>query len=144
MESDASDCHARRVIRTVNAFGSVVKREHRVMNDPHVEQLRYRLQTTETIEYKNAKPIQGTHALFDWRLENNQLTLTMKQHFASAEEAKQAAHDFLRSWELHVNLDEGKKQSRLNTLTPTLLTEIHRRLVRSMRCRHEALWHRSL
>lgn len=79
------------------------------MNDPHVEHLRYRLETTETLGFKDPDPIEGTNDIFDWQLEDSELTLNMKQHFASEEEAQQAVSDFLRSWELYVNLYEGRE-----------------------------------
>lgn len=78
------------------------------MNDPHVQQLRYRLGTSNGLKFKDPEPISDATDIFDWRLEDAELTLTMKQHFASEAEAKQAVSGFLRNWEMDLNLRHGR------------------------------------
>jgi hypothetical protein len=79
------------------------------MNDPHVVWLRYRLETTESLGFQDPDPIEGTTDTFDWRLDGGELTLNMKQYFASVEEARETVGGFLRSWELDVGLQQGRE-----------------------------------
>jgi hypothetical protein len=70
------------------------------MNDPHVEWLVYRLETAATLVFQNPEPREDDTSSFHLRLEDGRLTVTMKDHYASVEEARRAVWPFLDAWEL--------------------------------------------
>jgi hypothetical protein len=58
------------------------------MNDPHVEWLVYRLETAATLVFQKPEPREDDTSSFHLRLEDGGLTVTMKDHYASVEEAR--------------------------------------------------------
>jgi hypothetical protein len=82
------------------------------MNDPHVESLLYRLDTDPTLVFQNPPPLDYETPDFRLRLEDGLLTVTMKGHYASAEEAQRVVQPFLDAWELDFALARGKREMR--------------------------------
>lgn len=82
------------------------------MRDPHVESLTYRLQPGETSQYVDPPRVEGATEEFSYVLEDGVLTLQMKKHYASAEEAKAEAVGFLFVWELDAALTLGRNAIR--------------------------------
>lgn len=70
------------------------------MNDPYVERLRYRLQVdTRFIDFDNPSPLVQECSKFRFTLENGLLTVEMKDHCESVEEAKRVIeHELLNDW----------------------------------------------
>lgn len=77
------------------------------MNDPHVVSLEYSLETVHSTSYRNPPSVGVERAAFSARLADGRLTVTMKQHFSSAEAARAEIEHFLRAWELDVALRYG-------------------------------------
>lgn len=55
------------------------------MRDPHVETLRYRLETANNVAYHNPPPIEVDEGEFSGHLEDGIFTCHMKSHFPSIE-----------------------------------------------------------
>jgi hypothetical protein len=74
------------------------------MRDPHVVKLFYRLVVDEHTTYDNPPPVEDETDAFTVRLANERLTFEMKQHFASEQEARVAADEYVRAWAVHAAL----------------------------------------
>ena len=78
------------------------------MNDPHVEWLKYRVETAPHLSYGNPGPVAGETSGFKYRLARDGaqdvLTLEMKAHYPSEAEACEAARPFLDDWEVSAAL----------------------------------------
>jgi hypothetical protein len=70
------------------------------MNDKQVVELYYRLETIKTVDFKSPPPITGETTPFYYFLDNGKLTIKLKQHCSSVDEAQKIVDDFLRSWEI--------------------------------------------
>ena len=79
------------------------------MNDPHVESLEYKLETDDTLRFDNPDPLEGDAGRFTYRLADSVLTVTMKDHYATEEEARAAVYRFVRAWELDYALEHGRR-----------------------------------
>lgn len=77
------------------------------MQNRHVRALHFRLVTDGTINFDNAPPVEGETELFHFRLAHDILTMEMKTHCASIEDAKAHARPFLRGWEIDSGLRFG-------------------------------------
>lgn len=78
------------------------------MNDPHVESLQYHIETDGSCSYESPPPVEYEKDGFRARLEEGVLTVTMKEHHASAASARKAVAEFLRSWEIQAALSVGR------------------------------------
>jgi hypothetical protein len=65
------------------------------MNDPHVESLTYKFEAEEGTSYQGAETREWDLPDFHLRLSEELLTVTMKQHFPSEEDARKAVKRFL-------------------------------------------------
>jgi hypothetical protein len=82
------------------------------MGDPHVESLRYRLETSETITYENPPAVEVIRDEFECRLSDGVLTCGMREHYPTVEEARGVVDGFLRSWEIKTALELGRGEMR--------------------------------
>lgn len=73
------------------------------MRDPHVVSLTYQLNTDESVTF-DAPPLQHETNAFALRLADDVLTVEMRAHFATIEEARQAVEPLLTSWAAYVAL----------------------------------------
>jgi hypothetical protein len=80
------------------------------MRDPHVVALRYKVETTPTITFNNPPAVEAEASAFRLRLENDEVTIELKEHFPSIEAARIAVDSFLRSWELDIVLRFGRQE----------------------------------
>lgn len=80
------------------------------MNDPQVESLKYMLRVPDQVKFENAPPLHYEMSGYVLDLENDLLTVTMKDHYAAQDDAR-AAVDFLRAWELDGGLRWGGSRS---------------------------------
>jgi hypothetical protein len=78
------------------------------MNDPHVVSLEYKLETDDTLKFDNPPPLEHDTGSFKARLADDLLTVTMKDHYATQEEAVAVVRPFIRAWELHFGLERGR------------------------------------
>jgi hypothetical protein len=81
-----------------------------MMNDPHVEELTYRVETGEELRIIDPSPVEEETTEFRMRLADGIATLKMKQHYSSEESAREPVDAYLRAWELDVALQYGHKR----------------------------------
>lgn len=80
------------------------------MRDPHVVALRYRLVPGETVAFADPPPVEWETTLFRLHLAEGIARVELKDHYASAEEARAHVDPFLRAWEVDAALrDEPTK-----------------------------------
>jgi hypothetical protein len=79
------------------------------MRDPHVEVLTYRIVTTEGFHFASPPAKEFQTPEFDVRLANGTATFTMKKHFATEAEAREAVGGLIRQWELDIALDKRRE-----------------------------------
>jgi hypothetical protein len=77
------------------------------MRDPHVVALHYRLETGPQLAFNDPEPVERENDSFTLRLANGELRLEMKDHFATADEARLEVDQYLRSWEIDTGLKYG-------------------------------------
>lgn len=82
------------------------------MRDPHVEILRYRLETGKDVSYDNPPPVDVHTETFEGNLNNGILTCHMKTHYSLVEAARKDTEEFLRSWEIEAALTRGRNEIR--------------------------------
>lgn len=82
------------------------------MNDPHVAALYYRLEHDDSVDYDSAPLLDGADSLLTFRLDNRQLTVIPKDHYANEEDAKDAVEDFIRGWEFDAAVESGSSTFR--------------------------------
>src|SRR5690349_7857955 len=77
------------------------------MNDPHVERLFYKLHTGDNLSFNAPPPLEGGTRAFRLRLENDELTAEILEHYPTEASARQRLESYLRAWEISANLDLG-------------------------------------
>jgi hypothetical protein len=75
------------------------------MNDPHVETLHYRIEHADDVDYKMAQPLECHLPAFRLRIQEDDVRITMLEHFATADDACAEVRPTLRAWELSAALD---------------------------------------
>jgi hypothetical protein len=80
------------------------------MNDPHVEWLLYRFRTDHTLMITNAPAIDFESEHFRCHLDNDDLTVTMKEHHAGLPSARARVDAFLEEWEVNATLTRGRRE----------------------------------
>ena len=77
------------------------------MNDPHVVALLYRVHHHDGVDYSRAEPL--AYETLDFRVEVNDLKarFELKQHYATAEDARQVVEPFIQNWEFDAGLSKG-------------------------------------
>ena len=83
------------------------------MNDPHVVALLYDVEHDQSVDYGKAEPIEREEEEFRVRVEDEQVRFEMKQHYASADEAKDAVRDYICVWEFWAGLQYGRNSFKL-------------------------------
>jgi hypothetical protein len=91
------------------------------MKDPHVVSLEYKLETDDTLKFDNPEPRGYDAASFTVRLSDGVLTATMKDHFATQEEAVEVVRPFLIAWELHHALEHGRREFRFKFMRSNII-----------------------
>ena len=74
------------------------------MNDPHVEYLIYTVIHGDSIKYEVAEPFSEETDDYIVKIEDGLARLYPQRHYATAEEAKVAAQDFVSRWNFEVEL----------------------------------------
>lgn len=80
------------------------------MNDPHVEALIYVIEHDSTVSYKDAAPIEIERQGFRVRIKDERARFELKEHYATAGEARAAVQPFIDRWVFDVSLDSGPDQ----------------------------------
>lgn len=70
------------------------------MNDPHVVALYYSVKHAEQVNYNKAPRLDHDQPKFTLRVESDRAEITMKAHYATAEEARAEVEPYLGVWEL--------------------------------------------
>ena len=83
------------------------------MNDPHVVALIYRIDHRDTIDYSKAEPFSRDEQGFRLTVEDNRARFEFKEHYATVEKAKKTLGEYIRVWEIHVQLEHGPNSFRL-------------------------------
>ena len=82
------------------------------MRDPHVETLRYRVETANNVAYDNPPPVEVDEGEFSGHLENGIFTCDMKSHCSSIETARKVVDQYLHAWEIDADLTRGRGEIR--------------------------------
>lgn len=80
------------------------------MRDPHVVKLQYRLDSAEGVTFRDPPAVEWSLPAFDCKLTDDVLICRTTDHFVSATAARAVVEPFLRSWELHVALQHGRRE----------------------------------
>ena len=80
------------------------------MREPHVVKLFYQLKSGEKTSFSDPPPIEESREKFNLRLEEGQLVIEMKDHYPTAEDARQIVEPFLRSWEIDYALTNNQPE----------------------------------
>ena len=74
------------------------------MNDPHVKAIHFYIQHDDSVDYGDVAPLVHDDALFCIRAKKRIVVLEPKCHYATEEEARSAAEEFVRRWEFEAAL----------------------------------------
>ena len=77
------------------------------MNDPHVVALFYNVKHSASVDYSKAEPLEHEEDNFSVRIENKEVCFTMKAHYATKEEAREAVREYIDNWEFTAGLRRG-------------------------------------
>jgi hypothetical protein len=93
------------------------------MNDPHVESLEYKFVNDDSTRvFKNPGPRDYETPDFNLRLADDHLTVKMKTHCATEQEACALVDPFLRAWEINQALQIGGRRAiHFDFLKPNLI-----------------------
>ena len=69
------------------------------MASRRVESLTYQLETDDTVSF-DADPVDHETDAFSLRLKEDELTVDLREHFSSVEEAQECVGPFLKAWEV--------------------------------------------
>jgi hypothetical protein len=91
------------------------------MRDPHVETLRYQLETSPNFEFKNAPALEHETGSFKLRLDNGELIVRLTGHYAEEAGARLEVEPFLHAWELDYWLARGRREAWFEFIEATLV-----------------------
>jgi hypothetical protein len=80
------------------------------MSDYHVVSLKYAMKTAPDESYDNPPPLEDNKSEFSYCLDRGVLTIHMKDHCATVEEARSIVDPFLRTWEIGHAIAAGGKR----------------------------------
>lgn len=76
----------------------------RVMNDPHVVALHYRMCVRDSVIFESPPPLLHEAGPFTLHLDGGRLRVTMQEHFSAEQLARETVDPFLDTWVLHAAL----------------------------------------
>jgi hypothetical protein len=79
------------------------------VNDPHVVSLTYSLRPAPDTAYDNPPPVLWENDLFSVELQDDVLTISLKEHYPTVKAARAPVDRFLRAWELDAELKLGRR-----------------------------------
>ena len=74
------------------------------MNDPHVVALFYNIEHDDSIDYSEAQSLHCDDEQFSISVEDQQVRLELKEHYATEDAARKAVECYIRAWELEAGL----------------------------------------
>jgi hypothetical protein len=77
------------------------------MNDPQVVSLEFRVKSEKPISFIGAPAVNVQIGSCDMTLDDNVLTVTLREHYATVESAMSKVGDYLRAWEILAGLEAG-------------------------------------
>jgi hypothetical protein len=80
------------------------------MRDPHVVELRYRIEVDSTVTFDGPPPVEDETSEFRLRLENGIAHFRLKEHFSSVEAAKNVVDKYIRAWGIDMALNYGSRE----------------------------------
>ena len=83
------------------------------MRYPRVSALHYVIEHDSSIDYSAAQPLSRHEASFDLRVDDKRVCFTMKESYATAEEAREAIGPYIDGWELEAGLQHGPNKFKL-------------------------------
>ena len=83
------------------------------MNDPHVVALLYQINHSQSVDYRDAKPIDREEEGFCVKVENERVRFEFKEHYATEDAARKAIEDYIRAWEFSAGLRGGPNYFKL-------------------------------
>ena len=83
------------------------------MNDPHVKAIHYIIDHDDSIDYRDAAPLEFEDDLFRVKAEKLEVVFEPKNHYATEEEARNAVWGLVRRWEFEAALHAGSSEFRL-------------------------------
>lgn len=82
------------------------------VNDPHVEELIYHIQTGDGLDFQDPPPVEDETDAFRIMLDDGIATFSMKEHHPTEESARRMVEGYLRAWELDVALQYDSSELR--------------------------------
>jgi hypothetical protein len=80
------------------------------VNDPHVENVRYRLVPDESLRFNSPPPLEHETDALKLRLQGGVLIVWLKDHYASEDEAKEAVDSYLQIWVVYEALESRRRR----------------------------------
>jgi hypothetical protein len=80
------------------------------VNDPHVETVKYRFVPDESLQFNSPPPLEHETDAFKLRLQDEVLTVWLKDHYASEEDAKEAVDSYLQVWAVYEALESRRRR----------------------------------
>ena len=77
------------------------------MNDPHVVALCYNVKRSSPVDSSKMEPLEREEEKFRITIANDKGCFTMKAHYATKEEAREAVEEYIQVWELDAALQRG-------------------------------------
>jgi hypothetical protein len=74
------------------------------VNDPHVEELVYHIETGNGLTFQDPPPVEDNTDAFRMILEDGVATFVMKEHYPTEKDARHAVEGYLQAWELDAAL----------------------------------------
>jgi hypothetical protein len=75
------------------------------MNDPHVVALHYNVLIGPGVDFANAPPLSHSEPAFHVRLQRDRAEFTMRQHFATEQDALNVVQPFVNAWNIYAGLE---------------------------------------
>ena len=91
------------------------------MNDPHVEALIHLIEHNSTVRYEDAASIEIERPGFRVRIEDGRARFELKEHYATASEARAAVQPFIDQWHFEVLLASGPDRFTLRFKEPKIV-----------------------
>ena len=91
------------------------------MHDPHVEALVYVIEHDSTVSYVDAAPIEIECPDFRLKVEDKHARFELKEHYATAREARGALQPFIDQWEFEASLASRQGAFTLRFVRPVII-----------------------
>ena len=77
------------------------------MNDPHVVALIYKIKHGQSVDYREAKPMDHEEPDFHVKIANGKVRFAFKKHYATEEAARTSIAEYICAWEVDAGLKGG-------------------------------------